>query len=362
MGALWLRASAQLRGRALASLLLALLVGVGGALVLAAAAGARRSEAALPRFLAVNRTMDATVYVQTKGPADDLAEERRQLAALPEVRQAFRVSGTVGALILAGIDPTDPIRWHRQIGGVALDPGGSVAFGRPIMVAGRLPDERRPEEVAVDEELAARRHLRVGGRYRVGAFTLEQVGPAGEGRAVAPRGAVADLRVVGIVRYPMDLLPVVTDQDNIFVNTGQLYLTPAYWQRYGPNIANYGIGLAVTLRHGQADLPQLRADLRRLYGGRAVQTTEGLDSGETITAGTRPAACRRHRHQARAGARPGTQRRASPLGDRRGRCRRMRSDRGGHLRRQPAAPARRPTRLRGHLGREGGRLRRPGPG
>ena len=144
MGVLWLRAKAQLRGRALASLLLVLLVGLGGALVLAAVAGARRSEVALPRFLAINRTMDAEVWVQPEGPADDLATARRQVAALPEVRQVFRASGAItGALILAGVDPTDPGHWHRQIGGVALDPGGSLAFGRPIVVAGRLPDERR---------------------------------------------------------------------------------------------------------------------------------------------------------------------------------------------------------------------------
>ena len=35
------------------------------------------------------------------------------------------------------------------------------------------------------------------------------------------------------------------------------------------NIANYGSGLAVMLRHGQADLPRLQADLGRLYGDRA---------------------------------------------------------------------------------------------
>jgi hypothetical protein len=290
MGVLWLRAKTQLRGRTLASLLLVLLVGLGGALVLAAVAGARRSEVALPRFLAINRTMDAEVWVQPEGRADDLATARRQVAALPEVRQVFRASGAItGALILAGVDPTDPAHWHRQIGGVALDPGGSLAFGRPIVVAGRLPDERRAEEAAVDEELAARRHLRVGSRYRVGAFTIQQFGPAGEGASITPQGAVVDLRVVGIVRYPSDLKPVVTDQDNLFVNTGELYLTPAYWQRYGPDIANYGISLMVTLRHGGADLPRLQADLRRLYGDRAVVTTEGLASDETITAGTRRA-------------------------------------------------------------------------
>jgi hypothetical protein len=229
MGVLWLRAKVQLRGRALASLFLALLVGLAGALVLAAAAGARRSEAALPRFLAVNRTVDSWVTVQASDPADDLAKVRRQLAALPEVRQVFRVSGVVGGLILAGADPAagaHPVRWHYLLGTVALDPGGSVAFGRPILAAGRLPDERRPEEAAVDEELAERYHLRVGSRYRVGAFTLEQFGPATALAAVAPQGGVVDLRVVGIVRYPMDLDPTVTDQDNALVQHGELYLAP----------------------------------------------------------------------------------------------------------------------------------------
>ena len=73
MGVLWMRARAQLRGRVGASLFLALLVGLAGALVLAAAAGARRSEAALPRFLAANQTVDAAVYVPASSPSDDLS-------------------------------------------------------------------------------------------------------------------------------------------------------------------------------------------------------------------------------------------------------------------------------------------------
>jgi hypothetical protein len=291
MGVLWMRARAQLRGRARANLFLALLVGLAGALVLAAAAGARRSEAALPRFLAANQTVDAAVYVPLSNPTDDLSEARRRVAALPEVRQAFRLSGwTAGALILAGADPAAPSGWHRQLGGVALDPGGSVAFGRPIVVAGRLPDERRPEEVAVNEELARRRRLAVGSVYRVGAYTLAQRFAAGEGRAGAPQGAVADLRVVGILRYPRDLVPVATGPEDLRADSGDLYLTPAWWRRYGPDVANYGIGLAVRLHNGQADLPRLRASLRRLYGGQALaEGTEASIGDKAITAGTRRA-------------------------------------------------------------------------
>jgi hypothetical protein len=289
MGVLWMRARAQLRGRARANLLLALLVGLAGALVLAAAAGARRSEAALPRLLAANQTVDASVIVLDSGPTGEKA--LRKVAALPEVGQAFRLTGwDAGALILGGADPAEPSGWHRQLGTVALDPGGSVAFGRPIMVAGRLPDERRPEEVAIDEELAARRGLEVGSPYRVAPFSFDQLAPAGEGRAVTPNGSAVDLRVVGIVRYPRDLVPVVTDQQNLRVNTGELYLTTAWWRRYGPDVANYGIGLAVRLHHGQADLPRLQASLRRLYGREALaEGVDGSNSDKAVTAGTRRA-------------------------------------------------------------------------
>ena len=70
----------------------------------------------------------------------------------------FRATGwTVGALILAGADPAEPHRWDRQLGLVALDPGGSVVFGRPIMVAGRLPDERRTRTMKSPSTLRTRR-------------------------------------------------------------------------------------------------------------------------------------------------------------------------------------------------------------
>ena len=92
MGAVWLRARAQLRGRLWASLLLVLLAGLAGGVVLAALAGARRSETALPRFLAASRTTDATVwFLGPRGgqPArTDLAQELRVIDGLPQVRDA----------------------------------------------------------------------------------------------------------------------------------------------------------------------------------------------------------------------------------------------------------------------------------
>jgi hypothetical protein len=187
VSAVWLRARAQLRGGAKVALLLAALVGLAGGMVLAAVAGARRTEAALPRFQAYDRGGDATVEMflspAQQGP-DPLGRELRALRGLPEVAGAarFRVA------IVSSPDPASPASRRRDLGLLPMDAGGSRLFGRPIVVAGRLPDERRHDEAVVDEELAARRHLGVGSRWRVGAYTTAQLEHAAGETSIPPRG------------------------------------------------------------------------------------------------------------------------------------------------------------------------------
>ena len=275
MGAVWLRARAQLRGRLLASLLLALLIGLAGGVVLASVAGARRSDAALPRFLAASRTTEATVWFIT-GPRGgqpartDLADELRAVAALPQVRSAQRVT----ALIMSASDPTGPKGPNRQLGVAGLDGAGHDMMGRPILVAGRLPHPDRSEEVAVDEEFAWRHALRVGGAFRVGTYTRAQFGPAGAGVPIPPKGPAADLRVTGILRYPDDLLPVAEGRDVVDADESSLLLlTPAFWRRYGPDLANYGIFIAVDLRRDSDDLAAFTAAVQRRFAGQATVIT-----------------------------------------------------------------------------------------
>jgi hypothetical protein len=292
MGAVWLRARAQLRGRAGASLLLAVLVGLAGGVVLAALAGARRSDAALPQFLAASRTTDTLVWmIGSSGrpgqPArTDLAAELRAVAALPQVRAAQRVL----PLIMSASDPTGPGGPSRQLGWVGLDRAGYEVFGRPRLVAGRLPQPNRPEEAAVDEEFAWRHGLRAGAAFRVGTYTRAQFGPAGEGVPIPPEGPAADLRVTGILRSPDDLLPVAEGRNEVDADeSSNLYLTPAFWRRYGPDLANYGIAIAVDLHRGHADLPAFTAAVQQRLGSQAaVDASEFVDEGN-ITLGVRRA-------------------------------------------------------------------------
>src|SRR5207302_7083940 len=58
MSAIWMRATKELRSRLAGVLALAVIVGVIGGVVIAAAAGARRTETAYPRFLAAKNALD----------------------------------------------------------------------------------------------------------------------------------------------------------------------------------------------------------------------------------------------------------------------------------------------------------------
>jgi hypothetical protein len=274
VSAVWLRARAQLRGRARATVLLAVLVGLAGAMVLAAVAGARRTDAALPRFLARDHAGDAVIFLPASPTsADPLASQLRALVALPEVTAGTRLTET----IVAGPDQRSLAGRGRNLALLPMDPGAGWVFGHPIVVAGRLADQRHADEVVIDEELAARRHLGVGSVWRVGAYTLAQLDQAGSETPTPPAGATVGLRIVGIVRHPLDVLPAITAQDNLFVNRGDLYLTPAYWRRYGPDLARYGVGIVLALHRGPTDLPRLTTDAGRLLGPetRVIPTDPG---------------------------------------------------------------------------------------
>jgi hypothetical protein len=254
MGAVWLCARAQLRGRVLASLVLALLVGLAGGIALAALAGAHRSDTALARFLAASDTVDARVVWDTSGGGltdqPDLAAQLAGVAALPQVRTAQRVA----FVIVSVSDPTGPSGPARQLALVGLDRPGHEELGRPVLVAGRWPRPDRAEEAVVDEEFATRHKLGVGGLFRVGIYTRAQFGQAAGGVFVPPKGPAAELRVAGIVRFPKDLVPLAEGSSQSDTDrSGDLYLTPGFWRRYGPDLASSRIDLAVELQRGFTD-------------------------------------------------------------------------------------------------------------
>ena len=249
MGAVRMLAGFEIRRRWRRVVVLTLLVGVVGAVVLSTVAGARRSESALARFNASSRAADLELTVGDPTPS--------QLKAFASV------DGVDSFARLRGDALTFPRAPQLQAIAGALDTRFGTVVDRARIVAGRAADPTAVDEVTIGEALAAQLHLGVGDHLDGESYTPEQVasflsgGYAGQG----PEGPRFRLRIVGIVRRPLDL-------GDRGAAGGVLVLTPAFTHRkYETSIGSFGgTILRVRTRHGAADVSPVAAAARRIFG------------------------------------------------------------------------------------------------
>jgi hypothetical protein len=217
----------EFRGRWRGWTVLVLLLGLAGGAVLAAAAGARRTGSAYPRFLVASRASD--VLIGPGGPRFSGSYDYA-LAGLPGVAAIAPVIG-LNAL------PVGP--------GGKLDNNATVLaplddrFGRtleiPRMLAGRQPAPDRPGEVMVDQVAARDLHLRVGSRLELGAVAGADV------RHLRRLSA----RVVGIMATRGSIVPVnLSDRTPVIVASRELF------RELGPRYGAFD-GAYVKLRPGE---------------------------------------------------------------------------------------------------------------
>jgi hypothetical protein len=169
---------------------LVFLVAVAGGAVLTAAAGARRTDSAYPRFLRVSKAADVLVSPVNTG----LDGYYQALGRLPDVAAVAPVVG-VNALPLGpgGRPEAGPVD-------SPLDGRLGRLLEIPKLLSGRLPLPGRPAEVAVDQIAAQDLHLHVGSRLELGAI-------AGSDPRQIRRLAE---RVVGVMVDRGSVVPVTT--------------------------------------------------------------------------------------------------------------------------------------------------------
>jgi ABC-type lipoprotein release transport system permease subunit len=231
---------AELRRRWRAWLALALIVGAFAGVVEAAAAGARRTDAAYPSLLAWSDAPDVLMFSFPDASRTFAQFSPREAAAIPQARQAailagYPVASPAAAQVIAPESTLVPSRfWRRRI------------------LAGRLPNPARPDEADISFTLAQTAHLGVGDVLRVALLT-----PAG-------RSVPFAFRIVGIDAAPSEFPPQTG------TGTDTVWATPAFYRAHRSGLDNY-TGVALRLRHGSADLPAVRGEMSRLTGGKYVQ-------------------------------------------------------------------------------------------
>ena len=267
------------------------MVGLGGGVALTAVAGARRTDAAMPQFVAYGLPDDGgflfgsvTSSPVTTGPAASsltLTPIERRVVHLRQVAAYFQAP----YLFMT----TDPAGYNA--GG--LNPIGATnaalyrRVDRPLVVAGHLPDPTRPFDVAVNELAADEDHLRVGGSVRLYAYSFAQFQHSAlTSSSIShgpPAGPAFTVRVTAIVRFPQDvnaIRPLAAKQEVSYEGQQNLYLTPAFLPRLAAGLAVPvqsipDINLVgVRLRHGAADWKSFSAAATAIGHG-AIFTSAG---------------------------------------------------------------------------------------
>ena len=249
----------ELRRRWRRVVLLAILVGIVGALVLSTMAGARRTRSALDRFNASSRSAELEVTVGDPTAA--------QLEAFG------RVKGVAAFAPLQGIALLVPSASELSAVAVALDHRFGTVVDRARVVSGRSEDPAAPNEVTISETLAAQLHLRVGDDLDTETYSQAQIdtciaeGCSGD---LVPDGPGFRLQIVGITRRPLDL-------GDRGASGGVLVLTPAFARQNAGRVGSFGGDvLRVRTRHGVADVAKVAAAARRIFGEATQFGTQDL--------------------------------------------------------------------------------------
>jgi hypothetical protein len=225
---LWL--GAELRRRWRTQVVLALLIGVVGAVILTVGAGARTTASAYDSFKKRQAIPDVEM--------DSVSEKgRAAVVALPGVKAASAYSALFAAPAREGVLPG-----QDMVAFAGIDPAYGHTLDRPILLSGRLPRVGSVDEVAVNESAAAAYKLRPGSQTQLRSLAADEGDDMFAGRfdKITFHGPTPTVHVVGVVRTRLDLGHASYAKNYFFT-------TPAFYNAYAGKMFEYPPQLDVRL-------------------------------------------------------------------------------------------------------------------
>lgn len=231
MGAVGLRLRAELRQQWRVWLALAGLLGLIAGIAVSAAAGARRTDTAYPRFLRRSHAADLLVTPARSGFGGYFSA----LAHLPEVSSSASEAFLQMSLPGPGASPFSDL-----VAEASPDGGEGVSVDRVKVLAGAIFDPADPRAAMIDQQLADRAHLRPGG-------TLHLIGyPQLGGNADVAHQARLAFRVSAIVVFDDQIVSATRE-----LAAPRVLLSPAFARtRQGRSFNPAGGAASVALRPG----------------------------------------------------------------------------------------------------------------
>jgi hypothetical protein len=256
----WYRFVVTFRQRWGGLLALVLLVGLVGGLAMGAVAGARRTQASFPAFLANTNASDLVVATSPTDSGYDAALLRK-IARLPHVKRlesatALNVVGVQrnGAAVVAA---------RRPQAAAFVDLVGSVDGlyfdeDRVTVIHGRMADPKRPDEVVMSADAARALGMHVGGSKRLGFYTNAETNVPGYRTTVKPHHPIT-AKVVGVVAFNNALVRDDTDR-----YPTEAIFTPALTATLARCCAGTDTLSGLQLDHGSRDVAAVEAEIERV--------------------------------------------------------------------------------------------------
>ena len=218
----WYRVAVCLRGRLAGYLGLVLVIGLTGGVALGAAAAARRTASSYPVFLASTNPSDLTIQYAADG-YPGMPPFAHAVPDLPLVRHAesaiepiANVLGPDGAPTAASMAASLSAASVASVDGLYFDQD------RVAVVAGRMANPGRPDEVMMNARAASLLGLRVGEVIPVGFYTEAQTNSPAYGTARVRPVVQVEALITGLVEFSNELV-----QDDADRPQGDLLFTPA---------------------------------------------------------------------------------------------------------------------------------------
>jgi hypothetical protein len=182
----WYRFRATFAASWFGYLTIVLLVGLLGGLAMGAVAGARRTQAAYPAYLARSHAseLEMSVYLDDgNAPLHSYSQTlTNQIAHLPDVTEmGVDLQLFITPLNARGLPSTDAALSDGRVTLMGSLNGLFLNQDRPAVAQGQLADPNRPDQFMATTDTARLLGWHVGEKFTMGAYTLSQFSSSGFG-------------------------------------------------------------------------------------------------------------------------------------------------------------------------------------
>jgi ABC-type lipoprotein release transport system permease subunit len=266
----WYWARGEVRRGWRSTLLLVLLIGLAGGAFLTAVAGARRSSTAYDRFRQETFASDLDVAILDGSEGVDIDVLASRARRLPGVAAIGRNDYPFVVPAGSGAYP------YLDFLAVASRDDATRAFDVPRVVEGRMPDPEDPHEVSILDTYAEEAGLAVGDQVEFESYAPGQMDALfTTGDAGSPTGPHFTFTVTGVLDAPIFL----SESSGDFVP--RMFLSSAFLETYGPEVAVYRGGFSVRLVPG-TDVAEFTKALRARFEETPLEITPASEVDQKI--------------------------------------------------------------------------------